>query len=282
MLARLGRVLAAGELAIRARKKEGNMSTRTWLLATGCVVVSAATLALTHPGRALAQSAEKILRVVFTDGSGNAVGNTVNLAPGTNVGVAPASSTTIFSVAPGSGAQVPVSFPSPVNVNATLGAGSTVAVDSSQTFSPTSTFNSAPKSAVVTVNAYEGRQPFFGGIALNQGNCGNCAQGTLTLSLGGKRLVIEYVSGDIRADSTVNVQFESMILGTNTVHGAATLAPTLLGPAGGSFNDYAVNQSLRMYASDGDTLLVSVSATAGPFINISGNFITVHGYLIDP
>ncbi len=35
------------------------MSARTWLLATGCVVVSAAALALTNTGQALAESAMK-------------------------------------------------------------------------------------------------------------------------------------------------------------------------------------------------------------------------------
>jgi hypothetical protein len=156
-----------------------------------------------------------------------------------------------------------------------------VVVDVSQSSSPSSTFGGAAKGAVVTVNAYEGRQPFFLHLTMAQNGCGNCAQGTATLSLGGKRLVLEYVSAQVLADHPVTSLTLANIAGT-TFQGLAYLAPVDLGPAlNGTSQVFAANQQLKMYADDGNSIVAStgLSSVLG---TVTSGFLELHGYLIDP
>src|SRR6266496_2104086 len=82
-----------------------------------------------------------------------------------------------------------------------------ISLDPSETFSATPTFAGASKSAAVTVNAYDGRLPFFTGVfASHLGDNDPQAQGSTTLNLGGKRLVIEYLSADITSDTAFAIK----------------------------------------------------------------------------
>jgi hypothetical protein len=168
-------------------------------------------------------------------------------------------------------------------VQASIQGTPAVTVDSSQSAATTSTIGGgAAKNAILTVNAYEGRQPFFRGIdAFSGGPCSNCAAAAYQLALGGKRLVLEYVSVEIVADhqpSSVHLQAIDPNIGSV---GVAFMVPVLIGPesTGATTNVYAVNQQLKMYLDDRVTIqVVAVLSAPG---NVSASFY-LHGYLIDP
>jgi hypothetical protein len=93
----------------------------------------------------------------------------------------------------------------------------------------------------------------------------------------GKRLVIEFVSGDIFVTKGKIVTF-----GVNTtVNGTATAHHLLLTPQGGSggyIESYLASQSLRLYADSNTTVTLGVNSTEG---GDTKGFFTVSGYLVN-
>ena len=250
------------------------MTGRNALVALAGALITAAALALTPTGRAAAAAAAKLTDVVFTDSAGNEVGNTVQLATGSTVTASPAA-----------GATFPVSGSVSVS-NSSLAVTGNVAVAASQSVSPSSTFAGATKSAVLTVNAYEGRQGFFQFFMLTNDCPGtDCARGSQVLSLGGKRLVLEHISGNLSATAPITqVEIVGGQLGTDvsssTFRAVLFLAPVpLLSQAVGGTSTWALNQQVHLYLEDGDTVLALISSFSDS--HLSGE-ITLNGYLIDP
>ncbi len=275
-----------------------------WFVATAGAAVLGLAFSATNAGHAFAAGAGQLLNVVVTNpvaidqtpGANNVVA-TIAGTPTVQVGnaslavTAPSGglpvtlgSATVPVTAPPGG--LPVSFPSTQNVNATVNGTPNVTVDASQSFAQaTSTFAGGPRTPVVVVNAYEGRQPFYASISAHE-NLGNSfAQSSLTLNTGGKRLVIEYLS--VTANADAGHAFASMEFSiqpqSNGVSGTSLITPVKLG-SDGLIDFYQGNQLVKMYADDGSILHFGMTAFNGNNISfqyLSGG-VAIHGYLIDP
>jgi hypothetical protein len=120
------------------------------------------------------------------------------------------------------------------------------------------------------------RQPVQAGTLVTIPSGQLLGTGTVTTVGVGKRLVIEYASASLQLPT--GQQFVSVVLQSPPGTYSHFLTPTLLGAAGG--NDVlSVSQSLRLYASAGQDVLVGASrnGTAGTaIVNVS-----ISGYLID-
>jgi len=174
-----------------------------------------------------------------------------------------------------------VSFASPPSV--------TAALDPSQTVAPSSTFGNAAKAALVTVNAYEGRTRWYAEVTAGL-TPGSQYVGLSNLNLGGKRLVIEYLSARIAIDAAAQftealAYVQKLDAQNNGIPRASVhLAPVLLGtvPNGsGSTAIFTANQSLRVYAEDGDQLIFYINTNRLSSDGFGG-LLSIHGYLIDP
>jgi len=75
-----GVIIAKGDGRLRNFWREQMERLKNYLLATAGLVIFTGAFALTSTGRALAQSGQQLMKVVFSDGSGNAVGNTVKVS----------------------------------------------------------------------------------------------------------------------------------------------------------------------------------------------------------
>jgi hypothetical protein len=164
-------------------------------------------------------------------------------------------------------------------VQASILGTANVAVAATQSASPTSTFGGTAKDAIVTVNAYEGRQPFFLSVSAFK-NAQNAATTSLILNTSGKRLVIEYLSGVFAVDTGQTFSPLRMFIEDQQINTKATIyfAPVLTNSFSGR-DTYVINQSVKMYVDDGDILGLQAIVNA-PVSYIAGN-VYLHGYLID-
>lgn len=92
----------------------------------------------------------------------------------------------------------------------------------------------------------------------------------------GKRLVIEYVTGNVGIDTGDVVAFYI----STTVNGVLTkhwLLPTAVGPAGGFAKSYIANQSLILYADAETVVTIYAGNTSG---GRAAMFASVSGYLV--
>jgi hypothetical protein len=177
-----------------------------------------------------------------------------------------------------------VSFANPPSVNASLATGATVGIASGQTISASSTFAGASKTAIVTVDAYAGRQPYGNSFQTDPPLTSpqNFASRTQAVNVSGKRLVIEQVSAYLTVDSGVPIiqaTFGVLDPSVGEYRSFVYLAPTALGTSGGS-TYYVANQSLRLYANDRDGLVAFFQS--GSNANNFAGTVAFSGYLIDP
>ena len=252
---------------------------RIMLLTLGFGMLTAVVGVFTTPsGRAIAASLSNVF-VTNTSATPVPVTGTVGVSgtPNVNATISGTPSVTIAGTP-----NVNATISGTPSVNATLAMGSMVALDPSQTFAQSSTFAGAAKSAVVTVNAYDGRQPYFQDILAAQGNCVSCASGNFSVNAPGKRLVIEFLSANLTISSGVpftSASFEVVHVSPifPQVKGIANLVPVKLG-TDGTMDFYAANQNLRLYADDGDFLEFNFASASAATEN---GILFVHGYFID-
>ena len=91
-----------------------------------------------------------------------------------------------------------------------------------------------------------------------------------------KRLVIEYVSASIFKDGDGDIAMFDVKTTVNDATVSHFIPPTPLGAAGGYAKSYAANQSLRIYADPGTTVILTVG---NPLSSRAGMHVSVSGYL---
>lgn len=121
------------------------------------------------------------------------------------------------------------------------------------------------------------RQPFQIGLGISVANGNLTANGSFTVPAG-KQLVIEFVSAlaAISSGQKLTLQFSTTGGGAPV---AFTLPAFLQGTFGGTVDDYAVAQQMRVYADPGTSVqfvLTQNNTTAGALADIG-----VSGYLVN-
>jgi hypothetical protein len=92
----------------------------------------------------------------------------------------------------------------------------------------------------------------------------------------GKRLVVEFISGTIRAPAGAHISDAFLLGATSSGEYADHLSPNLI--TAGDFNIYQVSQPIRAYYDAGKQIQASVPLTSGSFPLV---IFTLRGYLVD-
>jgi hypothetical protein len=133
------------------------------------------------------------------------------------------------------------------------------------------------------------RQPILGGCAIILADTSKFTScnllftdstgATLTAVPTGKRLVIEWVSGefDFMPTGTIPMHFALQVVTANAGTGFS-FVPTKVGAVNSAYDQYQIGQQTRLYSDPGSTVSLSVTTNTNSAVSA---FVQVSGYFVD-